>query len=63
MILGAGITIIVQSSSITTSALTPMVGLGIIRLEQVRADFAHALHLNCLPDCSNVRPAPSRLLL
>lgn len=35
MLIGAGLTIIVQSSSITTSALTPIVGMGIIRLEQM----------------------------
>ena len=32
--IGAGITMIVQSSSITTSALTPLVGMGALRLEQ-----------------------------
>jgi len=35
MLLGAGITILVQSSSITTSALTPLVGMGVLRLEQM----------------------------
>jgi len=35
MLIGAGITIIVQSSSITTSALTPLVGVGVLRLEQM----------------------------
>ena len=33
--IGAGITILVQSSSITTSTLTPFVGIGAIRLEQM----------------------------
>jgi sodium-dependent phosphate cotransporter len=33
--LGAGITMVVQSSSITTSALTPLVGMGVVRLEQM----------------------------
>ena len=33
--IGAGITILVQSSSITTSVLTPLVGVGVIQLEQV----------------------------
>ncbi len=33
MILGLGVTMIVQSSSITTSVLTPLCGLGVIRLE------------------------------
>ena len=33
--IGAGITICVQSSSITTSALTPLVGMGALRLEQM----------------------------
>lgn len=33
--IGAAITILVQSSSITTSVLTPIVGLGVIQLEQV----------------------------
>jgi len=35
MLIGAGITILVQSSSITTSALTPFVGMGAIRIEQM----------------------------
>ena len=35
ILIGAGITIIVQSSSITTSALTPFVGVGALRLEQM----------------------------
>ena len=35
IIIGAGLTILVQSSSITTSALTPLVGLGVIRLEEM----------------------------
>jgi sodium-dependent phosphate cotransporter len=35
MLIGAGITVIVQSSSITTSALTPLVGVGVLRLEQM----------------------------
>ena len=33
--IGAGITMLVQSSSITTSTLTPLVGLGALRLEQM----------------------------
>lgn len=33
--IGAGITMVVQSSSITTSALTPLVGMGALRLEQM----------------------------
>jgi sodium-dependent phosphate cotransporter len=33
--IGAGLTMIVQSSSITTSALTPLVGMGALRLEQM----------------------------
>lgn len=35
MIVGAGITILVQSSSITTSALTPLVGIGVLSVEQM----------------------------
>ena len=35
MAVGCGITILVQSSSITTSALTPLVGMGVIQLEQM----------------------------
>jgi sodium-dependent phosphate cotransporter len=35
ILIGAGITIVVQSSSITTSALTPFVGVGALRLEQM----------------------------
>ena len=36
ILIGAGITVLVQSSSITTSVLTPLVGVGCIQLEQVR---------------------------
>ena len=35
MLVGVGITILVQSSSITTSTFTPLVGMGVIRLEQM----------------------------
>jgi solute carrier family 34 (sodium-dependent phosphate cotransporter) len=35
MILGCAITLAVQSSSITTSTLTPLVGMGLVRLEQM----------------------------
>jgi sodium-dependent phosphate cotransporter len=35
MVIGAGITVVVQSSSITTSVLTPLVGMGVIQLEQM----------------------------
>ena len=35
IIIGAAITIVVQSSSITTSTLTPLVGMGALRLEQM----------------------------
>jgi len=35
MLLGCGITILVQSSSITTSTLTPLVGMGVIHIEQM----------------------------
>lgn len=35
MLIGTGITILVQSSSITTSTLTPFVGMGALRLEQM----------------------------
>lgn len=35
ILIGCGITVLVQSSSITTSALTPLVGLGVIHLEQM----------------------------
>ena len=35
IMIGAGITVIVQSSSITTSTLTPLVGMGALRLEQM----------------------------
>jgi solute carrier family 34 (sodium-dependent phosphate cotransporter) len=33
--IGCGLTVLVQSSSVVTSALTPFVGLGAIRLEQM----------------------------
>ena len=32
MLIGVGITVLVQSSSVTTSTLTPLVGMGLIRL-------------------------------
>jgi sodium-dependent phosphate cotransporter len=35
ILIGAGITILVQSSSITTSTLTPLVGMGVLQLEQM----------------------------
>jgi sodium-dependent phosphate cotransporter len=35
MVIGMGITILVQSSSITTSTLTPLVGMGVLQLEQM----------------------------
>jgi sodium-dependent phosphate cotransporter len=35
MLVGIGVTILVQSSSITTSVLTPLVGMDIIKLEQM----------------------------
>lgn len=35
MLLGAGMTVLVQSSSVFTSAMTPLVGLGVIRLERM----------------------------
>eukprot|EP00545_Synedropsis_sp_CCMP1620_P013283 CAMPEP_0119014222 /NCGR_PEP_ID=MMETSP1176-20130426/9420_1 /TAXON_ID=265551 /ORGANISM="Synedropsis recta cf, Strain CCMP1620" /LENGTH=587 /DNA_ID=CAMNT_0006967373 /DNA_START=119 /DNA_END=1882 /DNA_ORIENTATION=- len=35
MLVGAGITVLVQSSSITTSTLTPLVGIGVLQLEQM----------------------------
>jgi sodium-dependent phosphate cotransporter len=35
MVIGAAITLLVQSSSITTSTLTPLVGMGVLRLEQM----------------------------
>ena len=35
MLVGVGVTILVQSSSITTSVFTPLVGMDVIRLEQM----------------------------
>jgi len=35
IIIGCGVTMLVQSSSITTSTLTPLVGLGVVQLEQM----------------------------
>ena len=35
MAVGMGLTVLVQSSSITTSALTPLVGVGVIKLERM----------------------------
>lgn len=35
MLIGCGVTVLVQSSSVTTSVLTPLVGVGLITVEQV----------------------------
>jgi sodium-dependent phosphate cotransporter len=35
MLIGTGITVLVQSSSVTTSVLTPLVGIGLVTVEQV----------------------------
>ena len=35
MLIGCGITVLIQSSSITTSVLTPLVGIGVIQLDQM----------------------------
>ncbi|KAL7499799.1 hypothetical protein ACHAWT_007913 [Skeletonema menzelii] len=35
IVIGAAVTVLVQSSSITTSVLTPLVGIGVIQLEQM----------------------------
>jgi sodium-dependent phosphate cotransporter len=35
IVIGAALTMLVQSSSVTTSALTPLVGLGVLQLEQM----------------------------
>ncbi len=42
LVIGAAVTVLVQSSSITTSVLTPLVGIGVIQLEQV--SLFHFLH-------------------
>lgn len=35
MLIGTGVTVLVQSSSITTSALIPLAGVGVLKLEQI----------------------------
>ena len=35
MLIGTGVTVLVQSSSITTSALIPLAGVGVLQLEQI----------------------------
>jgi len=35
MLIGAGVTVLVQSSSVFTSALTPLVGIGVVTVERV----------------------------
>jgi len=35
MVIGCAVTVLVQSSSVTTSAMTPLVGIGALRLEQM----------------------------
>jgi solute carrier family 34 (sodium-dependent phosphate cotransporter) len=51
ILLGCGLTMAVQSSSITTSTLTPLVGLDLIRLEQMfpfTRKFDECMPFNCL---------------
>lgn len=35
ILVGCGVTMVIQSSSVTTSTLTPLVGLGVLRLEEM----------------------------
>jgi sodium-dependent phosphate cotransporter len=35
MLVGAGVTILVQSSSVTTAVLTPLVGIGLISVDRI----------------------------
>jgi sodium-dependent phosphate cotransporter len=60
MMVGAGITVIVQSSSITTSTLTPLVGMGALRLEQM---YPLTLGANVGTTCTAVRSVSPRFLL
>jgi len=49
IVIGGAVTVLVQSSSITTSVLTPLVGLGVIQLEQVSLSlipYSCLVHLN-----------------
>lgn len=54
MLIGAGATIAVQSSSITTSTLTPLVGVGVITLEQM---FPLTLGANLGTTCTGLLAA------
>ncbi len=54
MVFGAGITVLVQSSSVTTSVLTPLVGVGLITLEQVLSLVEFDVAMSCLADMPQV---------
>tara|TARA_Y100000748_G_scaffold303990_1_gene311174 strand:- start:11777 stop:13186 length:1410 start_codon:yes stop_codon:yes gene_type:complete len=54
MLVGVGATIAVQSSSITTSALTPLVGIGVITLDQM---FPLTLGANIGTTCTGLLAA------
>ena len=54
MLVGVGATVAVQSSSITTSALTPLVGIGVITLDQM---FPLTLGANIGTTCTGILAA------
>lgn len=52
MLIGCGVTVLVQSSSVTTSVLTPLVGVGLVSVEQVRL-LRFCLYLSIAHDCTS----------
>ena len=68
MVHGFLLTIAVQSSSITTSALTPLVGVGVINLEVIAAALSTSVQLftatfRSLRACARKGPTPLYLFL
>ena len=50
MLLGCVVTMLVQSSSVTTSTLTPLVGMGVLRIDQVSmGKYRPVLGYICIP--------------
>lgn len=45
MLIGCGVTMLVQSSSVTTSVLTPLVGVGLVTVDQVRILNEWCIHV------------------
>ena len=64
MLVGMGITICVQSSSITTSALTPLVGIGVLKVERMYPTVLGANIGTCITGVlAALAAAPEKLAL